>query len=387
MSRSNFKFILTGALASVWLAAATPAASLTINLIDIGGVTGSSAQTGFQIAARYWESVLINDATVNLNVGYSNLGPNVLGGTRSSLAQFVPISDYYSLLAGSGTTALDAQALANLSPLNSAGGVSVIVPGNLSPGSGIDPFSTRMAPDDAINSTIALSTANLRALGIDLGGFVDGQIEFSSTFGFDFNPTNGIGTGQYDFIGVAVHEIGHALGFISGVDDFDFAAGFPGVVDDVWWGYGLDMFRYSASGQLDWSVGTGSYFSIDGGQTPLYDSYFSTGSDFGNGWQASHWRPPGQPTPCDHFRGIMNPYICDGRGAAVTGLDLALFDAIGWNLNFDVLADNNRYRVTSADMYTSFRAAVPEPATWAMLILGFGLIGVCVRARQPRPAT
>lgn len=32
---------------------------------------------------------------------------------------------------------------------------------------------------------------------------------------------------------------------------------------------------------------------------------------------------------------------------------------------------------------TNFAAAVPEPATWAMLIAGFGLVGASLRRRQP----
>lgn len=38
--------------------------------------------------------------------------------------------------------------------------------------------------------------------------FVPGQVRF----------TDGIGAGLQDFVGLAIHEIGHALGFASGVD-------------------------------------------------------------------------------------------------------------------------------------------------------------------------
>ena len=78
----------------------------------------------------------------------------------------------------------------------------------------------------------------------------------------------------------------------------------------------------------------------------------------------------------------MNPYICNGVGVSVSGLDLAAFDAIGWNINFDVLADNNAYNVSTTQIYQSFSAAVPEPATWAMMILGFGLMGTVARRRR-----
>jgi hypothetical protein len=382
MKSSRIGLGVSGMVAAGVLAGAAPASALTINLIDIGGVTGSQAELGFKAAAHYWESVFTNDATVNLNVGFSGLGPGILGSTSSSLGTYVPISQYYNALAATGTSALDAQAVANLSALNSNGGVNVIVPGYIDDGamSGIDDTTSRIAPDDNINETIALTTANIRALGFDLGSTVDGQVQFSSDFAFDFNPGDGISTGTYDFIGVAIHEIGHALGFVSGADDFDYSDGYTGNdVDQYWWGYGLDMFRYSANGgnpMLDWTPGTDSYFSLDGGQTAFMDGYFSTGTNFGDGWQASHWKEPN--TPCVDFRGIMNPYICNGVGDSVTALDLALFDAIGWNLNVDVLANPN-YSFSTAQA----RAAVPEPATWALMMMGFGLLGATLRRRQP----
>lgn len=50
---------------------------------------------------------------------------------------------------------------------------------------------------------------------------MDGSITFNSKRTFDFDPSNGITAGQFDFVGTATHEIGHVLGFISGVDILD----------------------------------------------------------------------------------------------------------------------------------------------------------------------
>lgn len=386
MSIFNLKSGLLGAVAAAALASAAPAGAVTIILHDLGGpaaVTGTAAELGFRIAAGYWESVLTNDATIELNVGYGGLPPGVLGSTGSSLLTFVSISDYYGALAATGTSALDAMALANLSPLSPTGSVNVLVPEYTSPGLGIDVAGgKRTAPDGLeISNTMALSTANVKALVGDIGPVIDGEIQFSNMFMFDFDPTDGITAGSFDFIGVAIHEIGHALGFISGADDFDFFDGFDGPVDDAWWGYGLDMFRYSAPGQLDWTPDTPSYFSIDGGATPLFDGYFSTGVFTGDGNQASHWKEPDQATPCLNFRGIMNPYICGGVGDSVTALDLALFDAIGWNLNVDVLA-NPGYDVSTADIYRELYIQVPEPGAWLLMLAGFGLMGSALRRRR-----
>ena len=368
--------------------AVTPANALTINLIDVGGVTGTPAEQGFRIAARFWESVLTNNATVNFNVSFEDLGQGILGGTSSNLQTFVPISTYYSLLsARSSGNALDATALANLPTLSATGSVSAIVPEYLNPGTmdGVATSGTRLSPDGMeISNTMAISTANYKALlnSASAGAsIIDADIAFSSTFGFDFDPTDGISSGFYDFIGVAVHEMGHALGFLSAADDFDYSAGLGGDVDGFWWAYALDMFRYSAPGELDWNYGSDSYFSIDGGQTAYRGAYFSTGENYGDGWQASHWKAPGG---CTGFVGVMNPYACPATRDIVTADDLALLDAIGWNTNRDTSVGST-YMFNTAEMYRAFATnAVPEPATWAMMMLGFGFIGGALRSRRTR---
>lgn len=387
MGMSRMRAIGLSLMAATTLAS-VPANALKINLIDAGGVTGSQAALGFQIAARYWESVLTNNATVNFSVSFESLGPNILGGTYSNLQTYVDISSYYTLLANrSSGNALDTTALANLRPLSSNGSITAVVPAYEDPFNqdGIAATGKRLTPSGtALSQTMAISTANLKALLNDASAgatVIDAEIAFSNTFNFDFDPTNGIAAGAYDFIGVAVHEMGHALGFLSAAEDFDYSVGSSGNPDDFWWAYAADMFRYSAPGVLDWSFGSDSYFSIDGGLTAYRGAYFSTGSDYGDGWQASHWKAPGG---CNitTFVGVMNPYTCGGLRDEVTANDLALLDAIGWNTNRDT-GLNSVYKFNTAQMYAAF-AGVPEPATWAMMIMGFGLIGGSLRSRRTR---
>ncbi|RSV41984.1 PEP-CTERM sorting domain-containing protein [Sphingomonas sp. ABOLE] len=386
MKTTKIKALLATATAfGLAITAAQPAAAQTkIVLNDIGGVTGSPAELGFKIAASYWESVLTNNVTLHFDVGFAKLGPNILGGASSNLYTNVGIDSYYGALAATGTSALDASVLSHLAPLSGSGSVSAIVPNYAQPATldGVAATGTRLTPDGkAISNTMALSTANAQALGAAAAA-VDGTIRFSSDFAFDFNPTDGIQAGTIDFVGVAIHEIGHTLGFLSGADDFDYSVGSGFKTDNYWWAYALDLFRYSGDGELNWAFDQPSYFSIDGGATAFQgDAYFSTGENNGDGWQASHWKAN---NTCSNYVGVMNPYTCFGQMDEVTAADLALMDAIGWNLNVDVLA-NGGYNFTTKDVAQAWIAAggaVPEPESWTMLILGFGAIGGMMRYRN-----
>ncbi|MET3724682.1 hypothetical protein ABIC35_002603 [Sphingomonas trueperi] len=146
------------------------------------------------------------------------------------------------------------------------------------------------------------------------------------------------------------------------------------------------MVRYSGTDQLNWSFNQPSYFSIDGGATVFQGKdYFSTGEYYGDGWQASHWKAD---NTCGTYVGVMNSYTCDGQTDVITAADLALMDAIGWNVNVNVLA-NGGYKFTTRDVVQAWAAAggavpapVPEPANWVMLMLGFGVIGAAMRYRN-----
>ncbi|QTD57656.1 PEPxxWA-CTERM sorting domain-containing protein [Parasphingorhabdus cellanae] len=75
---------------------------------------------------------------------------------------------------------------------------------------------------------------------------------------------------------------------------------------------------------------------------------------------------------------MLDPTISRGTNSIITGLDLAAFDAIGFNLNFDVLA-NPDFAFNTNNINVS---AVPEPATWGMMIFGFGMVGGALRRRR-----
>ena len=394
------KTIRKTALAASALAAvltATPASAATIVLNGIDSISNLGAKHGFEIAAKYWADQLTNNATIVFNVDFAALPPNVLGSTGSYKTNFA-VSDAYAALAANANSALDAQAVSSLAAQLAFGGgdtVSAYV-------SSVVDGSKHFDHNGSFNNAVLYSnTSVMKALNvIDYDG-PDANISFSSEFAFDFDPTDGITAGTSDFIGVAVHEMGHALGFTSGVDFYDYygCPNGPGCgvaidsdFDNDSYMTVLDLFRYSSPERLDWSTNTESYFSYDNGFSEFNgNSKFSSGSYNGDGWQASHWQAPRADSDPSLFSclkakiGIMNPYLCSGQGAVVTAADLAAMDAMGWNTKVDVLA-NSGYTFSTAQIYSQFIGQVPEPAVWMQLILGFGVIGGAYRAAR-RKAT
>lgn len=82
-------------------------------------------------------------------------------------------------------------------------------------------------------------------------------------------------------------------------------------------------------------------------------------------------------------------YFLDG-----SGVNISL--ANGTTLNFFNQSSNNLYRINNTNSFVTFYvnasssaapAAVPEPASWAMMLAGFGAVGAAMRRRQQISAT
>jgi len=202
---------------------------------------------------------------------------------------------------------------------------------------------------------IYINGGNAKALGLlsATNAALDALIQFNSAFSFDYNRSNGITVNQMDFVGAAAHEIGHALGFVSVVDDVDTVAG--NAVDFL--NTPMDFMRYSASsfalGISDVSAGpTAKFTYINGVSIPM-----SLGTNIGDGQQASHFNVAGT-------LGIMAPTASYGQKLAVTGNDLLVMDATGWELTALGLSE------------------IPEPSTYGLFLGALSLAVACSRRKS-----
>lgn len=195
-------------------------------------------------------------------------------------------------------------------------------------------------PADVGNASAgAASSAMLRELGI-IGPVADptGEmsqfgpppaIGFNSAFTFDFDPSDGITAGTLDFEGLAVHEIGHALGFTSRVGLTELTPGSAPQVSP------LDVFRFRPGTTLG-TFGTAMRILSSGGTQVFFadspELELSTArpdGSGGDGFQPSHWKDStfvGTPI------GIMDPAQAEGERSVITDNDLRAFDLMGYQL-------------------------------------------------------
>ena len=223
------------------------------------------------------------------------------------------------------------------------------------------------------NRLINLTVANAKAIGYNLSIFpdTDGIIEFDSNDTWDFDPSDGIDAGAYNFLAVALHEMGHVMGALSR-QEFRFTRD-PNQHSSAYYYVALqDVFRYSRASVIVGGVGTPDYtadprekfFSIDGGLTPL--ARFATGSN-GDGISPSHWESsPGFPV------GLMDTTPGSLTGFSYTRWDAVLFDVLGWDragknavpqlrLTFtDTGVQLDWDARTGAEVYRVERATLPE---------------------------
>ena len=268
----------------------------------------AAALSAFAMAQTYIESLFSNPITVTVNVTFQNLGGGGVIGATSSM--FVPNVPYATSRAGL-VNGMDADDV-----IQSWLPTTTYVPVR---------FDWRF-PTVTNQPSVTWTVAGYNATVGSVGG-VAANMSFNTQFApnFAYDPTNGVPGNQLSFVDVVVHETGHALGFISGADNF-------GGINFT----SLDLFRFQRSAN---NPTTYAEFQ----STPRLVSYLytNTGDDVnanlvvaqyrledGFTWQASHWK---QQPP---YIGIMEPALSNGETHYpnfYSAADIAMIDAIGYN--------------------------------------------------------
>ena len=316
-----------------------------INLSYAPG-TSLDQMINFEVAGAIWGSLLGDDVDVNIYVeGTNTLAPNVIGGALPGVMANTTYEDIAEALENDETSEDDEDAVKGLPDAKKG----------LEVNSNVD--------DKVTTDVMNVTTANAKAMGLTSGSSknLDGYILVSdlsahSDLGWDYDAgrSSAASAQKLDFMSVALHEIGHILGFVSGVDDPGWLTALQSgqqISDDkgsksksksndkdatedleaaLQYVNPLDLFRFSSAsvddkgkGIQDLSIGGDPYFSIDGGETKLADFSNGKAAEFGgDGYQGSHW---------DMGVGIMDPALAPGIRREISEIDLRAFDVIGWD--------------------------------------------------------
>ncbi len=302
-----------------------------------------------EMAARIWERLIEDPITVVLDFELQELGGGILGGAASELTTFSYDTVRQAMIGDARpheTIVREVPSFANL---------EYTVPED--PG---NPF--------VVDPLIELTYANAKAIGLgaqlppvvsqfDPTKNRDADIVFDinpfarnvdgSPMYFDYDPTDGIMPGTVDFVGVVAHEIGHALGFVSEVDDIDRALTDPALPRNVQL-RPLDLFRLEPGrGAVDFTNSARALdpaldqVFYDGGEFDPFglvlprlrkgDIPMSTGANNGDGGQASHWKDDLDPE-ITFTIGLMDPTVPERGGNFISPWDRIAFDLIGWDI-------------------------------------------------------
>ena len=292
--------------------------------------------TVFEMAGKIWSSYLKDDVTLNLHVGVTeskNLPQNVIGGALPAMRTNVNYQSFRQKSLADASSWVDNFANKNLDETGNQAYFEIA-----------DSTGSKTTIETNAN-TLNMTRANAKALGLtgQHSSKLDGYILMSDlkenqvTWNTESNSPI---EGKLDLLSTALHEVGHALGFISGVDQnealpttlTDLPQQYQQFVDATKRSTTLDQFRFSnnSNGVNDLSYGdrySDKFFSIHGGDIVLGKLSSGSAKDrHGDGFQASHWDNYGAGL------GIMDPTLSLGERPQISLRDLKVMDAIGWDM-------------------------------------------------------
>jgi hypothetical protein len=274
----------------------------------------------FTKAAQNWTSRIKSPVSISIDIDYGTNRPGggafpsgVLGSTGSGSVVLNYAGVRQNLIAAAANNPTK-QALYNSLP---ASGVST---------------------DTGYGAAVDINASVAKALGIPTATGSVATIAFNKGFNFDFDQSDGVTGNKTDFVAVATHEIGHALGFVSDAGEGSLAT--PAL---------LDLFRFRPSTAAGNFTNAQRIMSIGGGEQVFYTGqtyaiqFFPSTTELGlstggpnpsrtdgDGNQSSHWQA--DEITGGKYIGIMDPTISRNEVKLPTENDYAAFDTMGWDL-------------------------------------------------------
>jgi hypothetical protein len=271
------------------------ARALTINVTYDSSVTNigtlAQVQTAFGAAAQTIQNLYTNASTVNITVYGPNHGPFgdiELGESETSFtgSSGFKYPQLTNALRAARTTAADSNSVASLPASDPTGGTTNI-------------WFVPRAEAKALNVLISTNSPT-----------EDGEIGFATNVSYTFDPNNRAVADEFDFIGVAEHELTEVMGRTTlGLNDSTNYAPY-------------DLFRFTTNGTRSFDPNASDvYFSVDNGVTAL--KYFNSDPDGDiQDWASS--------TPPDSY----DAFVTSGHELILSAADLTSVDVIGYNLNY-----------------------------------------------------
>ena len=316
-------------------------------------------------AAAAWEEYLGDPVIVRVELRFDNdLDP--LSVNTPARVDIVDATASYELVRDAlrldATSFTDIEAFSSLEP-----GRFSFITNDIEVVNGVRLFEDSEDENIRLDSQLEITTANAKALFLlsDNGSF-DGHITLNRHFNFDTNPLDGIDSDAIDLVYLLTHELGHILGFRSGVEAIDSISESNGPFKEAEINLDvsnifsvLDLFRYSDESILHgFTEGTRPARDLSTWNSPYLmfkkgvgtGLFFSTGMYNGNGVAAGHWTSEVTDT-------IMGPPLGFGRTAKIGDTDLRAFDAIGWNINPLVIGTAPAIKTRGQDVVVVVRFA------------------------------
>ncbi|KPQ33541.1 MAG: hypothetical protein HLUCCA11_18130 [Phormidesmis priestleyi Ana] len=281
---------------------------------------------GFEMAGRIWSQYIDDDAVFNIDVAITDALPSSVVGGALPVYVSTNMATVQAALNQDATSSDDGVAIANLNTIPTS--------------SGETQYRAILNGNQYQSSNLTITQANAKALGLQSlvpSNSTDGYVLFNGlndsnySWDYDFSRTSATSDQQLDFLGMALHELGHVMGFVSGIDSIDNTKtqtnqqpapqfSLLGLGSRLL-GFGnrrntitqnttnqvnlsqtsvFDLFRYSTQSAnvkaQELTQGKAAYFSIDGGKTSIapLSTGFVESSNGVAGYQASHW---GSATP------------------------------------------------------------------------------------------